>query len=59
MEYIAKANEKEFFINETNNKWIKCDETRKRDGSISRKFGGTGLGLAICLNIVKILKLKF
>lgn len=38
MEYIAKANEKEFFINETNNKWIKCDETRKRDGSISRKY---------------------
>ena len=38
MEYIAKANEKELFINETNNKWIKCDETRKRDGSISRKY---------------------
>lgn len=38
MEYIAKANEKEFFINKTNNKWIKCDETRKRDGSISRKY---------------------
>lgn len=38
MEYIAKANEKEFFINKTNNKWIKCDETKKRDGSISRKY---------------------
>lgn len=38
MEYIAKANEKELFINETNRKWIKCDETRKRDGTISRKY---------------------
>lgn len=38
MEYIAKANEKELFINDTNNKWIKCEETRKRDGSISKKY---------------------
>ena len=38
MEYIAEANEKELFINETNRKWIKCDETRKRDGTISKKY---------------------
>lgn len=38
MEYITKANEKELFINEQNNKWIKCEETRKRDGSISKRY---------------------
>ena len=38
MEYIAKPDEKELIINETNKKWISCEKKEKRDGSISKKY---------------------
>lgn len=38
MEYIAKANDKDSLLTETNKQWIVCDETTKRDGSVSRKY---------------------
>lgn len=38
MEYIAKADEKELIINETNKKWISCEVKEKRDGSVSKKY---------------------
>lgn len=38
MQYLVKANEKQQIINETNKKWITCEETTKRDGSVSRKY---------------------
>ena len=38
MQYLVKANEEQQIINETNKKWITCEETTKRDGSVSRKY---------------------
>lgn len=38
MEYLAKPGEKEKFINDTNKKWIKREEVKKRDGSIEVKY---------------------
>lgn len=38
MEFIAKANEKDTILDDTNKKWIVCDETIKRDGSVSKKY---------------------